>query len=219
MKKLMLTWIILAFVILTSVVFIYNTSLPIFTYVWLIVTLIVLINNKVNIIGSIKISKNKLIKYTFIHFLLLSLMYLIFEPWSKAYKLLINLAINATPPDPTFIWLSNGSEISSLIIMFLMTLFITIFGEELFFRGYLYQKFKDKYKPIKAIIIQAFLFALPNLIVTFMMPLVSGIIYVFVYAFLGVGCIGGYTAYKTDSIWPSLISASLMNFLLVIILV
>ena len=214
----MLTWIILALLILTAVVFIYNTSIPIFTYVWLIVPLIVLKNNDVNIIGTIKIQNNKLIKYTVIHFILLSIMYLVFEPWSNAYKLLIDLAVNSTPPDPTFIWLSNNIEMNSLIIMFLMTLFITIFGEELFFRGYLFQKFKDKYGSLKANIFQAFLFALPNLIVTFMMPLVSGIVFVFVYAFLGVGCIGGYTAYKTDSIWPSLLSASLMNLILVIIL-
>jgi len=102
--------------------------------------------------------------------------------------------------------------------MFLITLFITIFGEELFFRGYIYQKFKNKFNPFRAVIFQDFLFALPNLIVTFIMPLVAGIVYVFVYAFLGIGCIGGYTAYKTDSIWPGLISASFMNLILVIIL-
>mgnify|MGYP006288833389 CR=1 FL=1 len=215
----MLIWIILALLILTTVVFINNTSIPIFTYIWLIVPLIVLTNNDVNIIGAIKVSKNKLIKYTVIHFILLSIMYLVFEPWSKAYKLLIELAVTSAPSDPTFIWLTKGSDISSFIIMLLMTLFITIFGEELFFRGYLYQKFNEKYGYIKANIFQAFLFALPNLIVTFMMPLLSGIVFVFVYAFLGVGCIGGYTSYKTDSIWPSLISASLMNLILVIILV
>ncbi|MGM0446360.1 MAG: CPBP family intramembrane glutamic endopeptidase [Bacillota bacterium] len=219
MKKTLTIWLSFALIVLTTIVFIYSTSIPIFTYVWLIVPLIVLFKDGIKILGTIKVPKKILLKYTLVHFVLLSIMYLVFEPWSNAYRLLIELAVNASPPDPTFIWLSNGSEISSLIMMFLITLFITIFGEELFFRGYLYQRLKDKLSPLKAIIFQAVLFALPNLIVTFMMPLVSGIVYVFVYAFLGVGCIGGYTAYKTDSIWPSLISASLMNLILVVIFV
>ncbi len=218
MKKITSIWVIIALIVLTAIVFIYKTSLPIFTYVWLVVPLIVLIKDDIKILGTIKVSKSKIIKYTLIHFILLSLMYLIFEPWSNAYRLLIDIAVNANPPDPTFIWISNNSGVSSLIIMFLITLFITIFGEELFFRGYLYQKFKNKFNPFKAVIFQAFFFALPNLIVTFIMPLAAGIVYFFVYAFLGVGCIGGYTAYKTDSIWPGLISASLMNLILVIIL-
>ncbi|HKL13480.1 MAG TPA: CPBP family intramembrane glutamic endopeptidase [Halanaerobiales bacterium] len=110
----------------------------------------------------------------------------------------------------TYIWL-----IVSLI--FLITFFITIFGEELFFRGLLFKKLKSKAGLIWAVIIQTALFALPNSIIAFFMPSINSIIYIFVYAFLAVGCVGSYTAAKTDSIWASLISASVMNVILVLI--
>ncbi|MGM0446320.1 MAG: hypothetical protein ACQEQH_07905, partial [Bacillota bacterium] len=109
MKKILTIWLIFALIVLTTIVFIYNTSIPIFTYVWLIFPLIVLFKDGIRILGTIKVPKRILLKFTLIHFVLLSLMYLVFEPWSNAYRLLIELAVNASPPDPTFIWLSNGS--------------------------------------------------------------------------------------------------------------
>ncbi|MCF8009555.1 MAG: CPBP family intramembrane metalloprotease [Halanaerobiales bacterium] len=218
MKKLTYFWIVISLVLLIAIIVIMETSLPIFTMFWLIVPLIVLTRNNEEKIGIKKISIFDLLKYTTIHFLLLSIIYLCFEPWSGAYQLLIEIAVRAKPSDPTFVWLSANTNLSSYLIMFLVTIFITIFGEELFFRGFIYQYFKAKRASIQAIIIQAVFFTLPNLIVTLMMPLVQGLVYLIVYAFLGVGCIGGYTAYKTDSIWPSLISASLINLILVLIL-
>ena len=217
MKKLMSIWIILSIIILTVMVFTINTSFPIFTYVWLIVSLIFLIKQTSRELGVKKTTVKKLIKYTLLHFLMLTIIYLIFEPWSNTYKLLIDLAFNSTPADPTFVWLNYNRNYFSYLLIFLITFFITIFGEELFFRGLLFQKLKNKVNIIWTVVIQAALFALPNTIVAFLMPTNNSIIYIFVYAFLAVGCVGGYTAAKTDSIWPSLISASIMNLVLVLI--
>lgn len=217
MKKIVSFWILAALVVLTTIVFIMETSLPIFTLIWLVVPFIILIKNKQIVMGIGKISKNELIKYTLFHFILLTVIYLIFEPWSGSYKLLIDIAINTNTPDPTFIWLTKYSGFLSYSIMLLVTIFITIFGEELFFRGFLYHYFKKKINPFWAIIIQAGLFAVPNLIVGFMMPALQSIIFILVYAFLAIGCVGGYIVHKSGTIWPGLISASTMNLILVLI--
>jgi membrane protease YdiL (CAAX protease family) len=217
MKKVITLWILAALIVLASIVLLMETSLPIFTIIWLVVPLIIIIRNKKTVIGIGKISKNELIKYTLLHFILLTIIYLIFEPWSGSYKLLIEIAVNTSKPDPTFVWLTRYNSLQSYSIMFLVTIFVTIFGEELFFRGYLYHYFKDKLSPLWGVIIQAGLFAVPNLVVGFMMPALQSIIFIFMYAFLAIGCVGGYTAYKSETIWPGLISASIMNLILVLI--
>ena len=217
MKKFVSFWILAALIVLTAIILVMETSLPIFTFIWLIVPIIILIKNKKTIIGIDKISKNELIKYSILHFILLTVIYLIFEPWSGSYKLLLEIAVNMDNPDPTFIWLTRYNGLLSYSIMFLITLFVTIFGEELFFRGFLYHYFKKKISPLGAIIIQAGLFAVPNLIIGLMMPPLQSVIFIFVYAFLAIGCVGGYTAYRSGTIWPGLISASTMNLILVLI--
>jgi len=216
MRKIFLIYLTIALIVLTGVVILFDTSLPLFTYIWLVVPLILLIKNKPKL-GIDKIAFDKLIKYSIIHFVLIGLIYLSLEPWSQTYKLLLDLAVQSQPPDPTFIWLESFSGLISYLLIFLVSLFITIFGEELFFRGLLLQIFKKKLNSSWAIVIQAALFTVPNLIAAFFMPLTQAVIYIFGYAFLAVGCVGGYTAAKTNSIWPSLISASTMNLIMVLI--
>lgn len=217
MKKILVLWLVISLVILTVIMVTMETSLPIFTYIWLLVPLFLLFKKEVNYMGVRKITFKKVLKYSFLHFISIGIIYLIFEPWSKTYKLLIDFAVKSQPPDPTFIWLTFYDGFISYLLMFTITIFITIFGEELFFRGLLFNYFKEKIDVFLAIVLQAAIFAVPNLILALMMPGLQGFIYIFIYAFLAIGCVGGYTAYKTNSIWPSLISASSMNLILVLI--
>jgi hypothetical protein len=63
MKKVITLWILAALIVLASIVLLMETSLPIFTIIWLVVPLIIIIRNKKTVIGIGKISKNELIKY------------------------------------------------------------------------------------------------------------------------------------------------------------
>ena len=69
-----------------------------------------------------------------------------------------------------------------------------------------------------AIALQTLFFVIPTLLAAFMLPVLQGVLYG-VYAWLSIGLIGGWAASRTNSIWPSLFSATLMNGRLVILLV
>jgi len=93
---------------------------------------------------------------------------------------------------------------------------ITIFGEELFFRGWLLQSLQQKMNKTTAIVIQAALFTIPQLLAAVLLPPAQGLIYAFAYSLLGIGIIGGWAAARTQSIWPSLVSASIWNLIMIV---
>ena len=95
---------------------------------------------------------------------------------------------------------------------------VTLFGEELFFRGWLLQAFRSRSGTASAIVLQAILFAVPNTLVAFALPLPEGILYVIVYAWLTIGIVGGWAAARTGSIWPSLVTATVGNLVMVCLL-
>jgi membrane protease YdiL (CAAX protease family) len=99
--------------------------------------------------------------------------------------------------------------------MFLYSGLITLFGEELFFRGWLLQLLHKRWGTVWAIVVQALLFVIPNMLVAFVLPSLQGILYLLVYTWLAIGLIGGWAASRTGSIWPSLISATVCNLVLV----
>jgi membrane protease YdiL (CAAX protease family) len=92
---------------------------------------------------------------------------------------------------------------------------VTLFGEELFFRGWLLQLLQRRWGMLWAIIVQATLFTLPNLLVALVLPPLQGWLYILVYTWLAIGIVGGWAAARTGSIWPSLISATIGNLILV----
>jgi membrane protease YdiL (CAAX protease family) len=103
--------------------------------------------------------------------------------------------------------------------MFLFSGSVTLFGEELFFRGWLLQFLRKHWGTTWAIIIQALLFVIPNSLVALVLPPLQGVLYVLVYTWLAIGIIGGWAAARTGSIWPSLISAAVCNLVLVALIV
>lgn len=103
--------------------------------------------------------------------------------------------------------------ISGYILVFIISGFITIFGEELFFRELLLKVFKRKFSDKIAILLQSILFYLPHTIIAFFF---QGILLVFGYAIIIYGIMGGWAANKTKSFWPGLITATINNLLLVI---
>ena len=95
---------------------------------------------------------------------------------------------------------------------------VTIMAEELFFRGWLLQLLLRRMDRTRAVVLQATLFALPQLLPALLMPTTQGIVYVVVYSWLIIGLVGGWAAARTSSILPSLVSATILNFVLAAIL-
>lgn len=209
-------WCFLALAALLPVTNLLHGTFPIFTVLWLLVPLIVVVFSKDSgKVGFRAIPRGELVRVTVLNLGGLFLVMLLVEPWSHTYQMLIESALSTQPPDTTFAWLLRFNRMSALGGMFFYSGLVTLFGEELFFRGWLLQFLLIRWGRLWAVTFQALLFTLPNLLVTFVLPPIQGILYALVYTFLGIGIIGGWAASRTQSIWPSLISATIANFLFV----
>lgn len=209
-------WALLALAILVPVTQLLNGSFPIFTVVWILIPLgAVWLTKDASRIGFRAIPWRQLTQTTAINLGGLLLIMLLFEPWSHTYQKLLVLVLSSRSPDTTFAWLLRFPRIPALGAMLLYSGLVTLFGEELFFRGWLLQLLQKRWGAVWAVFLQALLFTIPNLLVAFVLPPLQGLLYALIYTWLGIGMVGGWAASRTGSIWPSLISATVFNFVLV----
>jgi membrane protease YdiL (CAAX protease family) len=195
-------------------------SLPIFTFIFLTIPLINLLRQKqAQRIGMGRIEAGKILKWSAINLGILILVYAIFEPWSGAYRFLLLEATGSGSTDPTFFWLRLFEGPLGWLGLLLFSGLITIFAEELCFRGWLLRTLELKVGGFWANVLQAAIFTLPQLVVAFLMPsLTMGIVYGLVYSFGAIGMINGWVSMKAGAIWPNLIAASVMNLILSILI-
>jgi membrane protease YdiL (CAAX protease family) len=92
---------------------------------------------------------------------------------------------------------------------------VTIGAEELFLRGWLLQALQHRMDKGWAIVIQAALFTLPQLLAALLLAPWQGVLYAVMYSWLAIGVIGGWAVARTQSIWPSLASATIWNAVMV----
>jgi membrane protease YdiL (CAAX protease family) len=211
-ETLDVVWIGAALVLLFPVTTFLEGSFPVFTVLWLIVPLVALIRSRsADGVGLRVVSWRALLITTAINLAAILLIAVLVEPWSHTYQELVNGAMAGKPPDTTFAWLVRYEGGIAWGGLLLYSGLVTIFGEELFFRGWLLQLFQRRMNKYLAIALQAFLFTLPQLLPALILSPIQGLIYVVAYSLTGVGMVGGWAAWRTQSIWPSLISATIWN--------
>lgn len=216
---LFLLWCSLALLSLLPVTLLLNGSFPLFTVLWILVPLIAVARSKdASQVGFRSIPWRDFFKFAVLNLGGLLLLMLLVEPWSHTYQMLVEAALLSEQPDTTFAWLVRLPWLPALGGMLLYSGLVTLFGEELFFRGWLLQLLQRRRGAVWAVVIQALLFTLPNLLASFVLPPLQGTLYALVYTFVGIGLIGGWAAYRTQSIWPSLFSAALTNLIFVAVM-
>jgi len=209
-------WIVLALASLYPVTLFLKGTFPIFTMILLVVPLVVLARRwDAQRIGIRPISPGDLVKFGGISLGGSLLLMAIFEPWSHTYRILLTLATSSPNPDTTFGWLLRFPGPAGWIGFTLFAGLVTLFAEELFFRGWLLQWLQLRMRLNLAIVLQALLFTLLQGLAAFLLPPLQGTLYGVVYSFLAIGLIGGWAAAKTRSIWPSLASATVYNVIMV----
>ncbi|NLP12647.1 CPBP family intramembrane metalloprotease [bacterium] len=212
-------WILLGLLSLIPLTAWLDVSLPLFTLVWLAIPLFALLKTgRAATIGILQISWSQFAKYGTINFVLLMLVMALFEPWSHTYQSLLNMVFSSSHADLTFVWVTRYPGALGLACMFLFSGAVTLFGEELFFRGWLLQILLKRIGPVWAIGLQALLFSIPQAIAALFLEPIQSVLYVSVYSWLAIGVIGGWSAWRTNSIWPGLASATLMNLILTMLL-
>jgi membrane protease YdiL (CAAX protease family) len=219
-ETIFVIWSSLALALLLPVTILLRGSFPILTVFWIFIPLFVVLKTKdASRVGFRALPWRECVRLTAINLAGLFIVMLIFEPWSHTYQKLLEAVLSSQQPDTTFAWLLRFQKIPALAFMFLYSGLITLFGEELFFRGWLLQLFRRRWGASWAIIIQAVLFVIPNLLAALFLPVLQGILYTLIYTWLAIRVIGGWAASRTGSIWPSLISATVCNIVLVVLLV
>jgi membrane protease YdiL (CAAX protease family) len=192
--------------------------LPTFTIVWLTPPLVMLLRRRdARWIGIRSVGWRELGATLAANLALWWLLMLLFEPWTHIYQHLIRQAISGQPPDATFGWLVRYPGAAGWVGMAGFSGFVTLFAEELCFRGWLLHALRRWTPRWRAITLQATLFTVPQLLVSFSLRPLHAAIWTIVYSWLAVSAVGGWAAERTGSIWPSLISATLTNLLLTIL--
>ncbi|MGC9523471.1 MAG: CPBP family intramembrane glutamic endopeptidase [Anaerolineae bacterium] len=214
-ETLALIWIVAALVGAVVATGVLETTLPIFTFIWPSVPLVVLLRTRdARRIGIRKVAWRDLLPATGLNLVLWWGLMAIFEPWTHIYRDLVREAMSSMPPDTTFAWLARYSGAGGWVGMVLYSGLVSLFGEELFFHGWLLQLLSRRMARGWAIALQATLLSLPQLIVMLLFPPLQAVIWITVYSWLAVGAVGGWFATQTKSIWPSLIAATLTNLIL-----
>ena len=210
-----LLWVGLALAALIPAMLLLDGALPVFTFIWLVAPLVAVLRSRdATRAGFRPIPWHECARYTAINLGALLLLMAAFEPWSHVYQTLVRAAVSASHPDTTFGWLVRFDGIAGWGGLALYSGLVTLFAEELFFRGWLLQWLMRRMRPAWAIVTQAVCFALPQAIAALLMPPVQGVLYVVVYSWLAIGVVGGWAAARTRSIWPSLIAATICNLVL-----
>jgi membrane protease YdiL (CAAX protease family) len=215
MQPLFWTWTLLALVSLIPVTILLDGAFPIFTVLWLVVPLRAVLRSRDPArVGFRPIPLEELVKVTLLNLGTLLLILLPLEAWGHTYRTLLDQVFAASRPDTTFGWLMRFPGPTGWLGLALFSGLVTIYGEELFFRGWLLQWLKQRMAPWAAITLQAVLFTLPQAIAALLLPPLQGLLYALFYSWLAIGMVGGWAAHRTDSIWPSLIAATLCNLIL-----
>lgn len=216
-EVLAIGWILTALALLFPAKKILYGTFPIFTVIWLAAPLIaILLYRDASKTGIQVIQWKKLFKYSAINLTFSLVITAFFEPWSHTYQTLFLAATTGSHSDTTFGWLVRFFGFTGWGCFIFFAGFVTIFAEELFFRGWLLQWLQNRMNNWKAILLQATLFTLPQILAAFVLPPIQGILYAVVYSWLVIGLIGGWVANRTQVIWPSLLSATIYNLLMVI---
>ncbi len=181
MKKseiLLIVWCTLALISLFPVTILLHGSFPLFTFVWLLIPLIAVVKTKdASLTGFRHVTGQEFVRTAALNLLGLFAVTLLIEPWSHAYQMLVKVALSSQSPDTTFAWLLRFDRVPALSAMFIYSGFVSMFGEELFFRGWLLQLLQKRLGALWAVMIQALLFTILNLFVLIALPPLQSILY------------------------------------------
>jgi len=210
-------WTGLALAALVITPLMLRTTTPIFQVFWLIVPLISLVRHRdTDRVGFRTPDRGKGLRAAIAAGIAYATLLILVEPWSGVYDHLLVLALEG--PDPTFAWLVRFDGLSGWVGLALFSGFVTLYSEELFFRGWLLQTLNRRMQPSIAVIGQAVVFTLFQSIPVFFFEPLQAALYLLIYAF-GLGVIVGAAAHRTESIWPGLVVVTIANLVLTAILV
>jgi membrane protease YdiL (CAAX protease family) len=212
-----IAWTTLALVGLLSVPWVLETTTPVFQLLWLVVPLVHLFRYRdASAVGLTPLAPRRFLGVSLAAGAAYAALVVAVEPQVGVYERLVELALAG--PDPTFAWLVRFDGPIAWIGLLLFSGFVTLYSEELFFRGWLLGALERRTGPSVAVVGQALVFtAFQALPVIFFSP-VQAVLYLTIYAF-GLGLVVGLAAQRTGSVLPGLAVVTVANLVLTFLLV
>jgi membrane protease YdiL (CAAX protease family) len=237
-EELFFVWAVAALAMLVAAMLLLHATFPLLTVIWIGVPVIAVLSCRdARRVGFQPIPWRQFLVTAAIALGVELLLMGLVEPWSHVYRRLISetlrtasgsVSASAGPLSPsprsvavdsTFGWLVRYPGVGGWAGLFFYSGLVSIFGEELFFRGWLLQLLLRGLRRRWAILLQAAVFTLPQLIAAFFFPPWQAILWVVIYSWLTIGVVGGWAAERTGSIWPSLTAAVLTNLILTLVVI
>jgi len=191
-------------------------SFPIFTVVMLAAALVILLRGgEASRLGMGSAGWRTVAKFALLSLTGSLALMAVFEPWSHTYGTLAARAVSSERVDTTFGWLARYPGPAGWLGFAAYAGGVTLFAEEVFFRGWLLNWLKQRVSEPWAVMWQATLFTLPQALAALLLPPLQGALYVVVYSWLAIGLLGGWAASRTGTIWPSLAMVILYNVIMV----
>ena len=117
-KNVFMGWCLLALASLIPVTALLEGSFPIFTVLWILVPLgVVLKTRDARRVGFRRIPWREFVRVTAINLGGLFLISLVIEPWSHTYQRLLEAALSSRTPDTTFAWLLRYPRVPALGVL------------------------------------------------------------------------------------------------------
>jgi membrane protease YdiL (CAAX protease family) len=209
--RLAISWLAAAAVAAVVVPFALGASLPLLTFVWLVTAAIVLRRTGTSsAIGLARLPGDEFARVTVPATVAMTLLFGVAEFVGHPYRELLELIREESSPDSTFAWVVDEGRGWGLLGFALYGALVTIFAEEIVFRGALMSGLRRR-GPMVAVGVTAVAFALVQALPAALLSPGAAVGFVAIDALIAVGVVGGLAAYRTRSVYPSIVAITVAN--------
>ncbi len=210
-QALAIGWLGAAAVAAVAVPLLIGASLPVLTLVWLAIGALVLRRTGTPAaLGLVRVPGREFARVTVAATVAMTVLFGIAEAMTHPYRELLDLISDESSPDSTFAWVVEHGRGWGLVGFAVYGAFVTIFAEEIVFRGALMNRLRRRGARVAVAgttVAFAAIQALPSALLS--LPAAMG--FLLIDAVLAVGVVGGVAAYRTRSIHPGLVAVTVAN--------
>lgn len=204
-------WLAAAAVAAVVVPIAIGAALPVLTFVWLAVAAVALRRRGTpSVLGLVRPPRGELVRVTAIASLAMTVLFGVAELLAHPYRELLDLVREESSPDSTFAWVVEYGRGWGLVGFAVYGVFVTIFAEEIVFRGVLMTRLRQR-GTVVAVGGTTVAFAAVQALPAALVPPAAALAFLLVDAVLAVGVVGGLAAYRTRSIHPALVAITVAN--------
>lgn len=204
-------WLVAAAVAAIVVPWAIGAAVPVLTFVWLAVAAVALRHDRTPAtLGLVRPPGRELLRVTAVTSVAMTVLFGLAEAVTHPYRELLDLVGEESSPDSTFAWVVDDPGIRGLVGFVVYGALVTIFAEEIVFRGVLLSRLRAR-GAVVAVGGTTLAFALVQALPAALLSPAAAFGFLIVDAVLAVGVVGGLAAYTTRSISPSLLAVTVAN--------